>query len=1218
MTTLRTRSCFLAVLAAILLAGGPLAGETAFLVDDLAPFATSNGGSHPDFRFRIGNRAAFIASDLRPGLGLWTTDGTAAGTELLPIPPFELTPRGTLRGRTILVGPRPEGPIPGGLALWLSDGTAAGTERVALRGDVLRATADRNLGDSFFFFTEDPATKTSTLRVLAGDAVAPLPVAALGARTVSEALVAGDRLFFLASEAFLPLECPIPRLCAAPIAWKLWVSDGTARGTRPVGDAGSAPSLVRPAALHRATAAGIYFSVTDLAAPHTRLFFSRGTSGAPRLLAEYRTVNALGQMPRFAVDGDRVLFIAQGLQAGTELWESRGTAASTRRVTDFPAEAPFFGGLRPDQLAVIDGTILLPAFDEEHGYELWATDGLPESTRRLTDFCPGPCNSVDFFSNLVVSGGRVLLALRKATGKGALWHSDGTAAGTGLRFDPGATLADDVSLNLVAGDGTVFFAASTAATGAEVYALRPADLAPRALTAFSHAEAVGPVLSGLLLGGRLLFAAADEQHGVEPWSASVNPNPATARLISDLVVGNGPSSNPVGLTRLGERVLFFACHEGHVGLFATSGHPGSTRRLQTLATNCLQFTTEPPNNAPPPLVVRGNLAVHRADPNGQIWRTDGTPEGTFALTSPSSNLLFGPVLVGDRILFLRQTGVQGTGSLAYEVWESDGTLTGTVLKTMLRNIGLVHEIHGAQDRFYFTGSSAGFNALSASDGTQEGTFLLIRSQPRSSARNSFTRLAGFHFVHLGGFDYFAWQGELWRSNGTPATTESVDRFFTGPRPTLPVALTVWNDALYLFTTAESFSSPLGFWRTDGTVEGTEKLAELPGANLFTIGPPVAFGDRLAFLAATTEEGETVRRLWFSDGTAAGTGPLDLDLGDPDAASCELAAWNGALYFAAGPELGDLELWRSDGSVAGTRLVQEIAPGASLLVSGPANLMPLPDRLLFAANDGFFGREVWALPAGGQWCQPSSTRLCLRGQRFQAEVQFQDPTGRSFAGEAAELTAEAGAFSFFRAGNLDLFLKVLDGSAVNGRGWVFVGALSDASFTLTLTDTVTGAARRYTNPSGRLTSFADTSAFDLRGALLAGEVEIPEARGVAGRRLTRDKVTAGACAPAAERLCLLGGRYAVEIDWRTEAASGRATLRAESDTSGTFWFFRPDNLEGALKMIDGTAVNGHAWFFFTGLTNVELTIRVRDTTTGALRTYTKPRGTFTAFADVGAL
>lgn len=85
-------------------------------------------------------------------------------------------------------------------------------------------------------------------------------------------------------------------------------------------------------------------------------------------------------------------------------------------------------------------------------------------------------------------------------------------------------------------------------------------------------------------------------------------------------------------------------------------------------------------------------------------------------------------------------------------------------------------------------------------------------------------------------------------------------------------------------------------------------------------------------------------------------------------------------------------------------------------------------------------------------------------------------GRQGAGTTVPLTSETGAFWFFDPANVELVVKLLDGRAVNGKFWVFYGALSDVDYTLTVTDMVTGLVKTYHNPAGRLASVADTSAF----------------------------------------------------------------------------------------------------------------------------------------------
>jgi hypothetical protein len=75
-----------------------------------------------------------------------------------------------------------------------------------------------------------------------------------------------------------------------------------------------------------------------------------------------------------------------------------------------------------------------------------------------------------------------------------------------------------------------------------------------------------------------------------------------------------------------------------------------------------------------------------------------------------------------------------------------------------------------------------------------------------------------------------------------------------------------------------------------------------------------------------------------------------------------------------------------------------------------------------------------------------------------------------------LSDETGYFWFFSDSNVEVVIKVLDGTALNGHFWVFYGALSNVEYSLTVTDTVTGEERTYHNPAHRFASVGDTRAF----------------------------------------------------------------------------------------------------------------------------------------------
>src|SRR4051812_40360729 len=87
---------------------------------------------------------------------------------------------------------------------------------------------------------------------------------------------------------------------------------------------------------------------------------------------------------------------------------------------------------------------------------------------------------------------------------------------------------------------------------------------------------------------------------------------------------------------------------------------------------------------------------------------------------------------------------------------------------------------------------------------------------------------------------------------------------------------------------------------------------------------VAIGSTAYFTAG---EGVHGSELWKSDGTAAGTALVkDIYAGSGSSSPNNLTNFNGALYFAADDGVHGTELWKSDGTAAGTTLVKDIFPG----------------------------------------------------------------------------------------------------------------------------------------------------------------------------------------------------------------------------------------------------------------------------------------------------
>ncbi|MEM7479998.1 MAG: hypothetical protein AAF481_02395 [Acidobacteriota bacterium] len=122
-------------------------------------------------------------------------------------------------------------------------------------------------------------------------------------------------------------------------------------------------------------------------------------------------------------------------------------------------------------------------------------------------------------------------------------------------------------------------------------------------------------------------------------------------------------------------------------------------------------------------------------------------------------------------------------------------------------------------------------------------------------------------------------------------------------------------------------------------------------------------------------------------------------------------------------------------------------------------------------------RVQEAPSGG--CDDTAMALCLTGGRFRATVDWLDPrSGRSGTATGQLLADNSGAFWLFGPENLELILKVLDGTSSNGHHWVFVGGLTDVELDIRVDDLFTGQSWQHHKEPFELKSFADIEALPL--------------------------------------------------------------------------------------------------------------------------------------------
>jgi ELWxxDGT repeat protein len=190
--------------------------------------------------------------------------------------------------------------------------------------------------------------------------------------------------------------------------------------------------------------------------------------------------------------------------------------------------------------------------------------------------------------------------------------------------------------------------------------------------------------------------------------------------------------------------------------------------------------------------------------------------------------------------------------------------------------------------------------------------------------------------------FIAGNNELWRTDGTPDGTRLVvDLGDQGPI-TSPGMTALGNSVV--FTIGDEL------WISDGTAVGTQPLVDLSDKGPVSAAGMLRYGNSLVFTLGN--------ELWISDGTTAETRRLNPDLRllhNPFYGGLS-AEWNGVLYFSATSSATGGELWRTDGTIEGTRLVADINAGAAN--GDTSSLLVFNDRLFFAAQDASLTRDVW--------------------------------------------------------------------------------------------------------------------------------------------------------------------------------------------------------------------------------------------------------------------
>lgn len=360
----------------------------------------------------------------------------------------------------------------------------------------------------------------------------------------------------------------------------------------------------------------------------------------------------------------------------------------------------------------------------------------------------------------------------------------------------------------------------------------------------------------------------------------------------------------------------------------------------------------------------------------ELWTSDGTSAGTKIVKKIFADYRSGirennrdfAVLNGKMIFAAIDTVPTGI-----ELWQSDGTDAGTNMLKDIIVLGTHPDPHtfGAEPRnFAVSGGKMFFSGINTTsmekvlyetDGTAAGTKRLDPGMPPGYI------VTENYYLHNGGIYYGGPGGQLWRYNISTeqaALVKDIDPRYVGGNSFPPMA--EMNGKLYFAATDSTHGIEL--WTTDGTTNGTFMVKDIQqgiGGSLPQMRGSIVYKDKLYFAAQDTANGVEI---WETDGTEAGTKQLVNLFTDTKSGSFKgMINYADKMFFFA-KHTSAWQLYQTDGTAAGTRLIQGPNTSGSSIDSNyyaaknydPSGIVLYNNAIFFFAKFDSTGMELWSM------------------------------------------------------------------------------------------------------------------------------------------------------------------------------------------------------------------------------------------------------------------
>ena len=853
--------------------------------------------SYPPLAYAVLNNVMyFSANDGTHGNELWSSDGTPGGTHI--VKNLESGAGSSNPEQIIVAGNKlffiTNNQTSYGQRLWCSDGTAKGTLL---------------LKDSLFYSSPSMLTNVN-----------------------------GEVYFFLSNYP------------------QLWKTDGTVHNTVMVKDFGN--SAYSPYYLTPANGL-LYFSIYTFANGR-ELWRSDGTDAGTFLLKDVNPINYYDYTgPSHFTSYNNKLYFIEYDGTGSYLWYTDGTSNGTIKVNNqdsiYIVPADNYSSLVNEPFEITNGKLIMAASTNSTGEEIFKYD-TTNGFFLLRDISPGLAGGYIFSFTKI--GKKVYFIYRDTlTHTDDIWSTDGSASKTFLvtSFAQGNLYNSQLSAG---NNNLLYFLAYSKNYGNELWKSNGvAGNANMVKNIYSGSTSSNPQCI-TTLNDKVFFTAASDTSGTELWETdgtSINTF-KVSEINSSYTASSAPSApysynlpnNFQGnnLSAAQKNTLYFPAYKPNTGfeLYKSNGTSWGTLLAKDILTG--EAASKPTQ-----FLTKGKSIYFIAEDTSYfrtVFKIDSL--GKIKKVIPV-NASFYDVADNGLIFFMTYDNITSTTQL----WRSDGTINGTFELTdkIYFNNSAHQTLRTSGNKAFFVGHDEAYGyELWVSDGTVNGTGLVKDIATGTFNSSPYSLIPFKNLIFFGARDNSSPYASLWKSDGTSSGTIKINdvtpwgtSYYSNSPDNYNNYFCIVDNNLF-FAGSNNIIPATGLWKTDGNTSGTVFLSSLGNASF-------PLPSLLTNLNGTLIFTSNQKDLWKSNGTSAGTKFLKSISSNSHVASERCVAGNKVFFITNNP---DSALWISDGTISGTQLIKDS------VLSGLTNIRNLSGTDSSVFFDGYnlkYGDELYS-------------------------------------------------------------------------------------------------------------------------------------------------------------------------------------------------------------------------------------------------------------------